>query len=289
MLTETRIETLRRIHNANIQKHALSALTSNVTKLVSDRGDAVTLEISNDTQAYPFPIGVINNKGLKISTKRRLIVVRKTLQEALSRMKLTTLHVYSGIAIEDAVVARLRHYGLDVSKLGVETFSDGSSEILTARTYHLTPSAAKLKLHLLPEELLAAKFISGVYNSRTKLMKLAMTSFDIGTKPNKLRAGLIYWQPSGKPVSVKAKEAISLMIVSSDSDTHSNLNDYLGFQKFIESSNGSTSTTVTETIALGKDESYTFTPTAKNLLLAVCTNDGAKDNLVLEIETAKEI
>lgn len=177
MSTSLQQAIIREIWNSRFKIHSLRPLQSKVTHVTDDKG-ILKFHVEHQIIPTPFPSEMIKpNHSVR---KRELKYRPQPLATALSERGIRSLTVSKHLPIEQALIARLKQYGIIIHELTVEKISDRKPLYLVSvlRSPYLSKgNGVKLTIHLAEEDLLATEFLDGDYNSSNKQLILNPTSY----------------------------------------------------------------------------------------------------------------
>ena len=177
MLSSEKQALIREIWNNRFNIHSLRPLQSKVTRVTDDHG---ILKFHVEHQVIPTPLPEVIGKPIQTSRKRELKFRPLSISATLQERRIRSLSIAKHLPIEEALIMRLKQHGILIKELTAERINERKPlyriQVLKS-PYVTTLGDAKLQLYQVGEDLLAADFLDGLYNSKSKLLCLHPTSY----------------------------------------------------------------------------------------------------------------
>ena len=299
MLSSEKQALIREIWNNRFNIHSLRPLQSKVTRVTEDKG---ILKFHVEHQCVPTALPPEFGKRVEEKRKRELKFRPLSISATLQERQIRGLSIANHLPVEEALILRLKQHGIIIKELTVERTADRKPfyQVKVLKSPYVTTSGeAKLQLYQIAEDLLAADFLDGDYNSKTRLLTLFPTSY-LSTDSETVRyfyGSLVSWNRNSNYLKVKFLEDTYLNLYGAlvgDLNEYKNHLELMKTESFLSKEfkaeeHFELKFSESETLFIYKGETVVLPPADKRVAFSVTTPGVIARDFKLEITSMEQV
>lgn len=299
MLSSEKQALLREIWNNRFNIHSLRPLQSKVTRVTEDGG---VLKFHVEHQCIPSALPSEFSKRVTDKRKRELKFKPLSIAATLQERQIRSLSIASHLSVEEALILRLKQHGIIIKELTAERTADRKPfyQVKVVKSpYVTTAGEVKIQLYQIAEDLLAADFLDGDYNSKSRLLRLYPTSYE--SKDSKtiryFYGSFVSWDRNSNYLKVKVLEDMHLNLYGAlvgDLNEYKNHLELMGTEslmsmEFKAEEHFELKFSESETQFIYKGEAHILPPADKRIAFSVTSPNVVVRDFKLEITSMEQV